>query len=224
LQTGACSRLLSPAILPLLFLGIVLAILRQGTGITVANLYAPTVLEFAGFTSASVDILATVGVGVVFVLTNLLALYLIDRVGRRPLLLIGLGGMVVSLINMGVSFSLPQLSWLLGPITAASLMLFAAFWTIGPGTVVFLLISEIFPLKIRSLAMSLVTVALWGTYLLVTVTFLSLVNLLGEPLTFWLYALLALGGLVFSYYRVPETKGRSLEEIEGETRGQPDAN
>jgi MFS family permease len=93
-------------------------------------------------------------------------------------------------------------------------MLFVGFWALGPAVASFLLISEIYPLRIRGTAMSIATVSLWATYLLSSLTFLTLIDLLGKPGTFWLYGLLGIGAWFFVYFLVPETKGRSLEEIE----------
>lgn len=91
-------------------------------------------------------------------------------------------------------------------------------FAIGLGPVFWLLIAEIYPLKIRGLAMSMATSANWGVNLLVALTFLTLIQLLGRPGTFWLYGLVCVGAWIFAYRLVPETKGRSLEEIESHWR------
>jgi MFS family permease len=93
-------------------------------------------------------------------------------------------------------------------------MLLVGSWMIGPGTATFLLISEIYPLRIRGAAMSIATVALWAGYLLSTLTFLTLIQTLGRAGTFWLYSLLGVAAWIFAYFFVPETKGMSLEEIQ----------
>ncbi|RBI58069.1 MFS transporter, partial [halophilic archaeon] len=111
-----------------------------------------------GFGSAT-SILATVGIGVINVLMTVVAIALIDRVGRRLLLLVGIGGMVVTLAVLGVVFYLPGFSGVLGWVATASLMLFVAFFAIGLGPVFWLLISEIYPLSVRGSAMGTVTVA-----------------------------------------------------------------
>jgi SP family galactose:H+ symporter-like MFS transporter len=125
--------------------------------------------------------------------------------------------MFVSQIVLGLAF-LPQFSALRGAMSGGSLMLFVAAWVVGPGTVVFLLISEIYPLHIRGLAMSLVTAVLWGSYLIDTITFLSLIELLGSPGTFCFQAFLGAIAWFLVYFLVPETKGVSLEEIEAHFR------
>lgn len=218
-QHGTCAELFSQTVRPFLIIGICLAIIRQSTGVNISVLYAPTVFEMTGFESAASDILASVAVAAIFVVMTLVAMQLLDRWGRRPLLLMGLAGMVLSLALLGLAFQFSHLGHALQLIALISLMFFSAFWVLGPGSVVFLLIAEIFPLKIRSQAMSLATLALWSSYLIVSLTFLTLIELLGKPGTFWLFMLLALAAWIFTYFWVPETKGRSLEEIEREICG-----
>jgi MFS transporter, SP family, galactose:H+ symporter len=212
-RKGGWAELTSSGVRPALIVGMGLGISQRVTGVNLGFFYAPTIFELAGFESASVDILASVGLGVTMVVMTMVAIQLIDRVGRRPLLLIGFTGMVLSLGALGLAFVVPRGS-LLGWIAVGSLMLLVGSWMVGPGTVSFLLISEIYPLKIRGLAMSIATVVLWSSYLLVTLTFLTLIETLGRAGTFWLYGLLGIGAWLFVYFLVPETKGKSLEEIQ----------
>ncbi|MEQ9617855.1 MAG: sugar porter family MFS transporter [Deltaproteobacteria bacterium] len=208
-------ELLSPVIKPALVLGLGLALIRQLTGLSLATFYAPTIFELAGFHSASTAILEAVLVGIVFVVMSIVAMNLVDRLGRRPLMLWGYIGMFLGLVILGLTFYLPKTDGsILGWLAVGSLILFVAAWTIGPGSVVQLVIAEIYPLSIRGLAMSVATAVIWATYLIVTLTFLSLVDVLGRPETFWLYAGLCIVSYFFVYYYMPETKGMSLEEIE----------
>ena len=207
--------LIGPVLRPALVLGLGLAMIRQLTGLSLATFYAPTIFELAGFHSASTAILQTVGMGVVFVVMSIVAMNLMDRLGRRPPMLLGLAGMFIGLIVLGIAFYLQKTGGgLLGYLSVGSLIFFVAAWTIGPGTVVQLVISEIFPLSVRAVAMSAVTAVIWATYLVVTLTFLSLINYLGRPDTFWLYAVMCVVSFVYVYLYMPETKGLSLEEIE----------
>lgn len=208
------SDLLDPSIRRALIIGVGLAMFQQLTGINTVIYYAPTILLFAGLGSASVSILATAGIGVINVLLTVVAILLIDKIGRRPLLIFGIAGMIISLIILGLAFALPGLSGSLGLLAVISLMLYVGSFAIGLGPVFWLMISEIYPLKIRGRAMSTATVVNWGMNLLVAITFLSLIQLLGTPGTFWLYAVIGIGALLFVYFRVPETKGKTLEEIE----------
>lgn len=208
------SDLLDPAIRRALIIGVGLAIFQQLTGINTVIYYAPTILLFAGLQSAAISILATAGIGVINVILTVVAILLIDRVGRRPLLLGGLVGMIISLLILGMAFALPGLSGSLGLLAVISLMIYVGSFAIGLGPVFWLMISEIYPLKIRGRAMSTATVVNWAMNLLVAITFLSLIQLLGTSGTFWLYAVVSILAVVFVYLRVPETKGKSLEEIE----------
>jgi sugar porter (SP) family MFS transporter len=210
---GGWAELMSPVVRPALIVGVGLGICQRVTGINLGFFYAPTIFELAGFESAAVDTMASVGVGVTMVLMTIVAMQSLDRVGRRPLLLIGFAGMVLSLGVLGLAFQAPH-KGLLGGVAVGSLMLLVGSWMIGPGTATFLLISEIYPLRIRGAAMSIATVALWAGYLLSTLTFLTLIQTLGRAGTFWLYGLLGIGAGLFAYFFVPETKGKSLEEIQ----------
>ena len=213
-QRGGRAELFNPMVKPALIIGVSLAIFQQVTGINTVIYYAPTIFQFAGITSASSAILATVAVGIVNVVMTVVAIALLDRVGRRPLLLIGLAGMIFSLGLLGTAFFLPSLLGLLGDMAAAGLMLYVASFAIGLGPVFWLLISEIYPLRVRGLAMSIASEANWGSNLIIALTFLTLVQILGRSGTFWLYGLVGVGAWIFAYLLVPETKGRTLEEIE----------
>jgi SP family galactose:H+ symporter-like MFS transporter len=213
-QTGEWAELLQPLVRPALVVGIGLALFQQVTGINTIIYYAPTIFEFAGLGSAAVSILATVGVGVMNVLMTIVAIRLVDRVGRRPLLLIGMAGMILSLGVLGLAFLLPNLLSVLGWIAVGSLVIYVGSFAVGLGPVFWLLISEIYPLKIRGLAMSIASIVNWGANLVVALTFLTLTQVLGRPGTFWLYGLVGVGAWLFAYFLVPETKGRTLEDIE----------
>jgi sugar porter (SP) family MFS transporter len=225
-ESGGAKELLKGWIRPALVVGIGLAMLQQITGVNTVIYYAPTIFHNTGF-GGSASILGTVGVGVVNVLLTVAAILLVDRVGRRPLLLVGLAGMVLSLGVLGLAFLLPALSGIVGWIAIVSLALYIAFFAVGLGPEFWLLISEIYPQEVRGAAMSVASVGNWASNLLVSLTFLSLVGTIGRPLTFWLYAAVGVAAIVFVYFLVPETKGRSLEDIQqlwikrsGETKSQ----
>ncbi|KAA9395856.1 sugar porter family MFS transporter [Haloarcula sp. CBA1130] len=215
-ETGV-RDLLASWLRPALVVGLGLAVFQQITGINAVIYYAPTILESTGLGNVA-SILATVGIGTINVVMTVVAIMLVDRVGRRRLLLVGVGGMVATLAVLGTVFYLPGLGGGLGVIATISLMLFVSFFAIGLGPVFWLLISEIYPLSVRGSAMGVVTVANWGANLLVSLTFPILTDGVGTSATFWLFGLCSLVGLVFVYRYVPETKGRTLEAIEDDLR------
>ncbi len=217
-QKAGRKELLNPLVKPALLIGIFLAIFQQVTGINTVIYYAPTIFQFAGISSASAAIFATVLVGLVNVVMTVVAIVLLDRIGRRPLLLIGLAGMTLSLIILGSAFFLSNFSSSVGSVALVGLMLYVAFFAIGLGPVFWLLVSEIYPLKVRGLAMSIASEANWSSNLIVALTFLTLIEILGESGTFWLYAVVGIAAWIFSYKLVPETKGRTLEQIENHWR------
>lgn len=217
-ERGRWSDLASPALRPALVVGIGLAIFQQVTGINTVIYYAPTIIQSAGISSASGAILATAGIGLVNVLMTIFAMWLIDRVGRRPLLLAGTAGMIVSLAVLGAVFRTSIHNTHLARLAVWTLMAYVASFAIGLGPIFWLLIAEIYPLKARGLAEGAAAGANWGANFAVSLTFLTLVELLGPSWTFWTYGLLAVASWFFSLYLVPETKGRSLEQIEASWR------
>jgi sugar porter (SP) family MFS transporter len=217
-QKGHWSELFSPLLRPAMIMGVGLAVAQQITGINTVIYYAPTIFKFAGLSSASVAILASVGVGIVNVALTVVAMQLIDRIGRRPLLLVSLAGMALSLVVLGLAFSLPQLSGDLGWIAVASLMVYVGSFAVGLGPVFWLILSEIYPLRIRGRAMSVGTAANWSANLIVAVSFLTLTRVMGKAATFWLYGVVSIGAWLFAFFLVPETKGKTLEQIEAYMR------
>jgi SP family galactose:H+ symporter-like MFS transporter len=213
-ERGHLAALLDPSLRPALVVGIGLAIFQQVTGINTVIYYAPIIIQTAGIPSASGAILATAGIGVVNVIMTIVAMRLLDRIGRRPLLLTGIAGMVITLGTLSLTFHTSGQQGTLAWAAVISMMAYVASFAISLGPIFWLLISEIYPLKIRSTTEGLAATFNWGSNLVVTLTFLTLVQRIGPSLTFRLYGLFAVAAWIFSYYRVPETKGRTLEEIE----------
>jgi sugar porter (SP) family MFS transporter len=208
------SHLLAPSVRGALIAGVGLAIIQQVTGINTVIYYAPTILQSAGIPSASGAILATAGIGLVNVIMTIVAMVLIDRVGRRPLLLASLAGMAIALAVLGYGFLASTSNSGLAGLSVVCLMVFVGAFAVGLGPIFWLLIAEIYPLRVRGLAMSLATTANWGSNLIVSLTFLTLLQALGAATTFWLYGLVAILAWYFAFRMVPETRGRTLEEIE----------
>jgi len=214
---GTWSDLLAPAFRKALIVGIGLAVFQQVTGINTIIYYAPQIFQSAGFTEATVALAATTGIGVINVLATFIAISLVDRLGRRPLLLAGLVGMTASLALLGLAFrsqSLTSGQFALGWLTLLCLGVYIIFFAFSLGPVVWLMISEIFPNRVRAHAVAVSTAANWAANFLVSLTFPVLIESFGSSRTFWLFAALGVVSFFFILSRVPETKGRSLEQIE----------
>lgn len=212
------SEIFAPWIRPVLFLGIMLGFFQQVTGINTIIYYAPTIFQLAGFQNTATSILATIGIGIVNVLATVFAVYYLDKIGRRGLLLTGLVGMCVSLFALSLAFKWdsPYLHWL----TVISTFTYVICFAFSLGTMVWLLVSEIFPLEVRGVAMGVAVFSCWVWNFAVSATFLSLLNALGPANTFLLYAVMCIFAFIFCYYKAPETNGISLEQIEENIRRQ----
>jgi SP family galactose:H+ symporter-like MFS transporter len=209
------TELFAPRLRMPLIIGLGLAIFQQFTGINTVIYYAPTILESAGFNSATLSVLSSVGVTLVNVLATVVSVLLVDRCGRRPLLLVGLAGMTISMALMGFVFqSAGNLTPVLKMFAVGSLMLYVASFAISLGPLFYLVISEIYPLSIRAQAASAMNVVQWSGNVVVSFTFLSMAQAFGFSLSFWFFGFLALSAWLFFFFLMPETKGRSLEEIE----------
>jgi SP family galactose:H+ symporter-like MFS transporter len=219
---GGIRGLATPALRMPMIVGLGLAIFQQITGINTVIYYAPTIFKFVGITGTGPAILAGAALTMVMWVLHVLAIFLLDRVGRRPLLLTGLAGQIVGLAILGAAFQFPQLVSFKSTVAIGGLVIYVACFAFGLGPIFWLLISEIYPLKTRGAAMSAVTVTNWALNLVVAVSFLTLVGMLGEAGTFWLYGVIAVVAWVFCYCLVPETKGKTLEQIEAHWRtGKP---
>lgn len=211
-------ELLQPWLRPVLVVGILLNFLGQASGINTVIYFAPTILETTGF-EASASILATAGIGVVNVVMTVVGMSLVDRAGRKTLLLFGLVGMALSLGVLGLAFLLPGLSGVVGYVALACLVIYIASFAVSIGVVIFIIPSEIFPLKVRGSAMSICLLTNWGSNFAIATVFLSLLDIFGRSATFWLFTFMCVVFWLFTFFFIPETKGRSLEEIEAELRG-----
>lgn len=212
-ETGGWRDLMRPAIKAALLVGIGLAILQQITGINTVIYYAPTIIQDTGINSDSSAILASLGVGIINVLMTVVALRLLDKRGRRELLFIGVAGMSFSLFALGCAF-LGETGTITTVIAIGSLMLFVSSFAISLGPIFWLLNAEIYPLSVRSKAASAGTMTNWFFNFLVSLTFLPLIDTVGQTGAFWIYGAVGLVTLWFCWKFVPETKGRSLEQIE----------
>lgn len=211
-------RLWRPDVRGLVAVGVLMAIFQQVTGINTVIYYAPTLLSNAGFGSSSA-LLANVGNGVVNVGMTVVAIWLLDRVGRRVLLLSGTAGMVVGLAAVGLTFLIggDHLHGGGAVVAIVGLLVYTGSFAVGLGPVFWLLIAEIYPSKVRATAMSVATIANWTANFVVTISFLTLLNAITNAGTFFLFAALTVVALVYFAARVPETKGRQLGDVQART-------
>ena len=211
-QTGfAAFR--APEVRYALFIGVVLAALQQFIGINTVIYYGPQIFQMAGIASSKASILATAVVGIVNVLLTLVAIFFVDSFGRKPLLYAGCVGMFAALSWLAFAFAQPHLEGSLRTIALVSLMVYVGCFAFSLGPILWLLLSEIFPLQARGLGMSISALSNWVANFAVSLSFLSILAKLGEPLTFSLYAIMCLITLVFVWRTVPETKREMLERI-----------
>jgi sugar porter (SP) family MFS transporter len=215
-REGSYRDLVSPRVRPLVVVGVLLAVFQQITGINTVIYYAPTLLQGAGLGN-NAALLANVVNGAVNVGMTIVAIWLLDKVGRRPLLLSGTAGMAVGMVIVGCSFiGGSTLHGGLAIVAIAGLLIYTGSFAIGLGPVFWLLIAEIYPLRIRGAAMSVAGMANWAANFVVTVSFLTLLNAISGVGVFFLFGFLTLVALAYFWKKVPETKGRSLQEIERE--------
>jgi SP family arabinose:H+ symporter-like MFS transporter len=209
-EQGAKIRLSSPELRKPLMIAITLAVLQQFTGINTVLYYGAVLFSEHMHQKTSLAIGVNVVIGLVNVIGTVLSIVWMDRVGRRSLLLWSLAGMAASLFVLTGLLAFHHVSMLL---VTLSILAYVTCFAIGPGPVTWVYISEIFPSTIRGRAVSIAIVALWIACLLVTVSFLSLLHYAGPSGAFGLYAALSVAAYVFVYRALPETRGKSLEEI-----------
>jgi len=204
---------------------------QQFVGINTVIYYSPKIFLSAGFEGAEAAIAASVIVGVVNVFFTIISLFVIDRLGRRKLYFIGVSGITLALICMGLGFMLPGAGkWFL----VISMLVYIAFFAISLGPLGWLIITEVFPTKVRGLGSSIGSLSNWGFNTLVVWTFFKMANAIGNAKevvipegqtlsdvcptcvgsVFWIFAAVAVIGLFWGYFYIPETKGVTLEEIE----------
>jgi SP family arabinose:H+ symporter-like MFS transporter len=209
------SQLFHPDMRTALLVGIFLPVFSQLSGINAIIYYGPKILSEAGL-SISDALGGQVSIGIVNVLFTLFAIWQVDKLGRKPLLMVGIAGVFVSLVAVGLFFlqQVPQSVMLL-----AFIMCFTACFSFSYGPVAWIVISEIFPTHIRGRAMSIATFALWTANAIVGQMFPWLLENAGPAGTFWIFAGLCVPAFLLVWRILPETKGKTLEEIEVQLRG-----
>jgi MFS transporter, SP family, arabinose:H+ symporter len=210
LEKGSLAELFRPGFRRAIFIAVVLAVLQQITGINAILYYAPRIFERAGFERISAIGQSTI-VGFVNMLFTVVAILLVDKVGRKPLLLVAAAGMGISQLLLGAAFKIDNLT---GSAILLLILLYIAFFAMAMGPIVWVVLSEIFPTRMRGSAMAIATVALWIADFAVTLSFPVIADRLNESIAFWFYALMCAVDFLFMLFLLPETKGRTLEEIE----------
>lgn len=213
-EQAGWSALFSPKVRPVLVVAAGLFLLQNLSGIDAILYYAPTIFSFVGFTSSTGQILATAGLGAVNVVATVLAMWLVDRSGRRPLLLGGTAIMAISMATLAFCLSFGAGADWADQLAVIALAVYIIAFALSLGPLPYVLMAEVFPLRVRSLGMSIAAATAWMLNIGVTITFLSLIETIGVGGTFWLYSGVCLLALVFAQSTVPETKGCSLEQIE----------
>lgn len=214
-ETGSVAQLFEPRMRPALWIGVLLAIFQQITGINVFLYFATDIFKKMG-AGTDAALLQTVLVGAVNLTFTVVALYTVDRLGRKPLMLIGFAGMGITLLAMGLAAYFQQTEiWVLLFILG-----YIGCFALSVGPVTWVILAEIFPTGIRGRAMAIATVCLWVANFIVTQTFTMmdsspwLVSTFRHAFPYWLYAVICVAAFLFVFRFVPETKGKSLEEIE----------
>ena len=214
-EEGTLKELFAPGLRMALVVGIFLAVFSQITGINAIMYYAPEIFKSVGFGTESA-LLQTVIIGSFNVIFTFVALWLIDRLGRRTLLLFGVSGMAICLFCIGLVFKFELTD---GPWVLVFILGYIASFAASLGPIPWVMISEIFPTKTRGVAMSMAVLILWIAVYLVTQFFPILLESIGGAYTFWLFMVNAIILVVFVWMKVPETKGKTLEEIEKSWKG-----
>jgi SP family xylose:H+ symportor-like MFS transporter len=216
MEQSAFSLLFARGMLLALMIGISLAVLQQVTGINVFLYYAPEIFRRISRASVNAAMLQTIVVGAVNMSFTIIAIWTVDQLGRKPLMFVGFAGMAASLFALGAAAYLEQTGiWVL-----LFILTYIASFSLSVGPVTWVILSEIFPTGIRGLAMAIATVMLWLANFIVSQTFPMmdqnawLIDKFHHAFPFWLYGSLCLVAILFLWRFVPETKGRSLEEIE----------
>jgi len=218
-ESASYREVFKPWLRTALFIAVGIMFFQQLTGINTIIYYSPKIFKMAGIESNTLSILPSILLGAVNVLFTVVSILLLDKLGRRPLYFIGMSGMVIALVCVGLSFFLEStLGDKLATFTVASMFLYIIFFAVSMGPLGWLIISEVFPLKVRGVGMSLGSLSNWLFNGIVAFTFLKLVNALSAAGAFWLYAGIGILAIIWGFKYIPETKGVTLEQIEDHWR------
>jgi MFS transporter, SP family, arabinose:H+ symporter len=209
-DSGTFREVFSGKLRPILFVGVFLCVFSQITGINSIMYYAPVILQSIG-AGASSAVIQTAIIGGCNLIFTFVAISLIDRLGRKPLLIGGVSGMIISLTLIAVAFYFKKYQ---GYLILLLILTYIASFSASLGPVTWVLVSEIFPNKLRSKAMSVAIVSLWLANFLLILIFPVILNRFGGATAFLIFDLMCMILLLFTLFRIPETRGKSLEELE----------
>ncbi|WP_316814294.1 sugar porter family MFS transporter [Pedobacter heparinus] len=209
-ETGTFSELFKPGLRTALVIGVILSIFSQVTGINAIMYYAPEIFKSTGDGSGSA-LIQTILVGVVNLLFTIVAIKYVDRAGRKGLLMAGSAGMAICLAIVGTAFYLDAVR---GYLVLMAILAYIAFFALSLGPLTFVVIAEIFPNRVRGRAMSICLFFLWSAVYFVAQFFPMLLKSVGSAYTFWMFMVTSVIAFLFIWKFLPETKGKSLEDIE----------
>ncbi len=215
-ESGSLADLLRPGLRIALLIGILLPLASQVSGINVIIYYGPKIFESAGL-EISASLGGSVIIGFINMVFTFVAIAVVDRLGRKPLLYVGVIGLIASLVLVGVLYLNEMTN---GPLLLVLFTVYIACFAFSLGPIPWIIISEIFPNSIRGRAMSVGTFTIWISCAVVAQTFPWLLENLGPTGTFWLYAILVSPILPVTFFLIPETKGKTLEQIECDWLGE----
>jgi len=218
-ESASYKELAKPWLRNALVIAVGIMFFQQASGINTILYYSPKIFKMAGVQSNTLSILPSLIIAVFVLAATVLAISLIDKIGRRRIYFIGLSGMIVSLIGTGLAFYLEsKLGSSLKYIALMTILIYNSSFAFSLGPLGWLIISEIFPMKVRGIGMSIGSLSNWFFNAVVAFTFLKLVNAFTPAGAFWLYASIGMAAVVWGYFYIPETKDVSLEKIEDHWR------
>ncbi len=225
-ESSSLGQLLQPGLRKALYIGLALAFFQQSTGINAILYFAPEILKSISHAQIDIALLQTILIGAINLLFTIIGILAVDKLGRKPLMIAGYSGMAISLIALGISATLE----IQGIGTLLLILTYVACFAFSVGPVTWVLLSEIFPTKVRGRAIAMATLLLWATNFVVSQTFpmmdgnVWLINTFHHGFPFLIYGTFSILALLFIWKSVPETKNRSLESMKELWFGKPAIN
>ena len=218
-ESASYKELFKPWLRNALIIAVGIMFFQQACGINTIIYYSPKIFKMAGIQSNTMSIVPSLITAFFVLISTVLSISLVDKIGRRKIFFWGLSGIFISLIGIGLAFYLESsLGDNLKYVALVTILLYNSFYAFSLAPLGWLVISEIFPLKIRGAGMSIGSLSNWFFNAVVTFTFFKMVNAFSPAGAFWVYAVVSAAAIIWGYYYIPETKGVSLEQIEDHWR------